>query len=92
MNILSYSEARASLKTVMDGVCESHEPAVVTRTKGSDVVMLAKSDYDSIMETFHLLKSPKNAERLLQSVARIKAGQAQERGLIDHDDEIEHPV
>lgn len=87
MNIINYSEARASLKTVMDGVCESHEPAVVTRTKGDDVVMLAKGDYDSIMETLHLLRSPKNASRLMESVARIKAGQAQDRTLIHHEPE-----
>jgi antitoxin YefM len=86
MNIINYSEARASLKSVMDGVCESHEPAVVTRTKGDDVVMLSKGDYDSIMETLHLLRSPKNASRLMESVARIKAGQAQERELIQDDE------
>ena len=87
VNVISYSDARASLKAVMDTVCDSHEAAVVTRQKGDDVVMLSKEDYDSIMETLYLLKSPANAGRLMESVARIKAGQATERDLIEDDSE-----
>ncbi len=87
MNVISYSEARASLKTVMDTVCDSHEAAVVTRQKGDDVVVISKNDYDSIMETLYLLNSPANAKRLTDSVARIKAGQAQERDLIEDEPE-----
>lgn len=87
MNVISYSEARASLKAVMDAVCDSHEAAVVTRQKGDDVVILSKDDYDSIMETLHLLKSPANASRLLTSVARIKAGQGIPRDLIEDESE-----
>lgn len=87
MNVISYSDARASLKAVMDDVCDSHEPAVVTRQKGEDVVMLSKTDYDSILETLYLLNSPPNAKRLMESVARIKAGQAQERELIKDETE-----
>ena len=87
MNIISYSEARANLKTVMDTVCDTHEAAVVTRQKGDDVVVLAKSDYDSMMETLYLLSNPANASRLMDSVARIKAGQAEARELILDEDE-----
>lgn len=87
MNVISYSDARASFKAVMDGVCDSHEPAVVTRQKGESVVVLSKTDYDSIMETLYLLNSPANATRLMESVARIKAGQAKTRDLIEDDPE-----
>ncbi len=87
MNIISYSEARASLKSVMDTVCDTHEAAVVTRQKGDDVVILSKEDYDSIMETLYLLKSPANASRLLEAATRIKSGQTTERELIEDDSE-----
>lgn len=87
MNVISYSDARASLKAVMDAVCDSHEAAVVTRQKGDDVVMLSKEDYDSIMETLYLLKSPANASRLMESVTRIKTGQSKERDLIGDESE-----
>lgn len=86
MNVISYSDARASLKAVMDSVCDSHEAAVVTRQKGEDVVVLSKADYDSMVETLYLLNTPANAQRLTDSVARIKAGQAQVRDLIQDDE------
>ena len=87
MNVISYSDARASLKTVMDTVCDSHEATVVTRQKGDDVVILSKSDYDSVMETLYLLSSPVNASRLLDAIAEVKAGQVQERELIQDEED-----
>ena len=40
MNVLTFSEARASLKTVMDKVCEDHDPTVITRVNGEHVVLM----------------------------------------------------
>ena len=51
MNILTFSEARAGLKTVMDDVCKDHAPTVITRVSGEHVVMLSLSDFNSIEET-----------------------------------------
>jgi prevent-host-death family protein len=82
MNILSYSEARASFKQTMDAVCRDHDPAVITRQNGGAVVMLSLSDYNSITETLYLLGSEKNAARLRSSIAQIKAGKALKRELI----------
>lgn len=82
MNILTFSEARASLKNVMDDVCNDHTPTVITRVNGEHVVMLSLSDFNSIQETMYLLSSAKNASRLMESVAQIKAGKAQPRELI----------
>lgn len=83
MNILSFSEARASLKAVMDDVCKDHEPAVITRQSGEHVVMISLADYTSMEETMHLLSSPKNASRLMESVAQLRAGKARIRELPD---------
>ena len=82
MNILTFSEARAGLKTVMDDVCKDHTPTVITRVNGEHVVMLSLSDFNSIEETMYLLGSAKNASRLTESIAQLKAGKAQIRELI----------
>ncbi|OWY39378.1 prevent-host-death protein [Xenophilus sp. AP218F] len=85
MNVLTFSEARASLKKAMDDVCSAHEPTVITRTRGEHVVMLSLDDFNGMQETLHLLKSPKNAERLMSSIAQLKAGQAKIRELSNHE-------
>lgn len=82
MNILTFSEARAGLKSVMDDVCTDHTPTVITRVNGEHVVMLSLSDFNSIQETLHLLGSAKNASRLMESIAQIRSGKAQPRELI----------
>lgn len=87
MNILTFSEARASLKTVMDDVCKDHAPTVVTRVNGEHVVMLSLADFNSMEETMYLLSSPKNASRLMQSIAQLKAGKAQTRELLRNEQE-----
>ncbi|RJG16978.1 type II toxin-antitoxin system Phd/YefM family antitoxin [Massilia cavernae] len=87
MNIMTFSEARAELKSVMDNVCNDHTPTVITRVNGEHVVMLSLADFNSIQETLHLLGSAKNASRLLKSVAQIKAGKAQARELIRNEEQ-----
>lgn len=81
MNILTFSEARAGLKAVMDNVCTDHSPTIITRQSGEAVVMLSLADFNSIEETLYLLGSPKNASRLLASLEQLKAGKARVREL-----------
>ena len=90
MNILTFSEARASLKTVMDDVCKDHAPTVVTRVNGEHVVMLSLADFNGIEETMYLLGSANNASRLMESIAQLKAGKVQPRDLI-HNEKQEEP-
>ena len=85
MNILTFSEARASLKTVMDNVCKDHTPTVISRVSGEHVVMLSLDDFNSMKETMYLLSSPANANHLMESIAQLRAGQAQQRELIRHE-------
>jgi antitoxin YefM len=85
MNILTFSEARASLKTAMDNVCKDHAPTVVTRLGGEHVVMLSLADFNSMEETMYLLSSAKNANRLMESIAQLRAGKARSRELISND-------
>lgn len=82
MDVMTYSTARANLASVMDRVCEDHEPLIITRNGEQSVVMLSLDDYKALEETAYLLRTPANARRLLASVAQLNAGQAVERELI----------
>lgn len=85
MNVLTFSEARASFKQAMDDVCVHHEPTVITRQRGAHVVMMSLEDYNSMVETMHLLGNAKNATRLMESIAQLKAGHAQFRELLGNE-------
>jgi antitoxin YefM len=71
MDMLSYSELRANLKDAIDRAVNDHEPIIVKRARGGDAVLLSRADYDSMMETAHLLHSPSNAKRLLAAARRV---------------------
>jgi antitoxin YefM len=81
--ITTYTNFRQQLKTYFDKVRNSHSPLFVTSANGEDVVVLSKSDYESMEETFYLLKSPKNAVRLLQGIDDYEKGLGKERSLIE---------
>ena len=66
----------------MDDVCKDHNPTLITRVNGEHVVMLSLADFNSMEETMYLLSSPKNADRLMESIAQLKAGRVQTRELI----------
>lgn len=83
MQATSYSNFRQDLKSYFDKVNTQHTPLLVTRAKGEDIVVLSKADYDSMEETFYLLKSPQNATRLLKSIERLVEGIGQEKQLIE---------
>lgn len=68
MKTISYSKARDKFSTVMEKVCEDHEPIIITRQKQQSVVMMSLDDYRSFEETFYLLKSQKNANRLNNAI------------------------
>jgi antitoxin YefM len=84
MYILSFSDARANLKSAMDRVVADKAPLAITRSGGKEgVVMVSQSDWESIEETLYLLRSPANAKRLLESIAELDAGKGIERDLIE---------
>ena len=83
MNICSFTDLREHLRERLDEVHESRTPLLVTRQGAASAVVLDKEEYDGIMETLHLLRSPKNAERLLRSIAELEAGNTIAHDLID---------
>lgn len=74
MDVMTYTDARAELKSVMDRVINDREPVIVTRRNHEAVVMISLDEYNSITETLHLLRSPENARRLHRSVDQLNAG------------------
>ena len=82
MNVVTYSQARSDLAKTMDRVCDDHSPIIITRKSQRSVVMISLGDYQALEETAYLLRSPKNARRLLESIAELQSGGGTERGLI----------
>jgi antitoxin YefM len=85
---VSYTELRANLATYMDAVCDNRAPLVVTRQNARSVVLMSEDDYEGLMETVHLLKSPANAARLMRSIREADEGKVIERELIDPDSDL----
>ncbi len=82
MRIVSFTEARNSLKTVLDSVLDDAHPAVITRRDSEDAVVMSIGYYNSPMETVHLLRSPANAKHLNRSIAQFRSGKVIQRDLI----------
>ena len=83
MNAIPYTRLRSNLAREMDRVCEDHAPIIVTRRASSSVVMMSLDDYEALEETSYLLRSPKNARRLLESIEALEAGRGTERDLAE---------
>lgn len=83
MDAITYSKARATLAQAIDAVCENHEPVIITKKNDRSVVMLSLEDYQALEETSYLLRNPKNARRLLDSVNELDAGDGIERALAE---------
>ncbi len=81
MRIVTYSEARSSLKSVLDAVQDDADITVISRRGGADAVVMSLDHYQSMMETMHLLSTPANAAHLATSIAQHKAGKATRRTL-----------
>ncbi|MDD4102678.1 MAG: type II toxin-antitoxin system prevent-host-death family antitoxin [Kiritimatiellae bacterium] len=83
MNAMTYTEARETLAATIRRVCRDHVPVIITRKREDSVVMMAQEDYDSLTESAYLLRSPKNARRLLDSIRELESGKGQKRQLIE---------
>jgi len=83
MDAISYTAARANLSKTMEQVCNDHAPIIITRKRESPVVMLSLEDYHAMEETAYLLRSPVNAQNLLESTASLESDKGIERELIE---------
>ncbi|MCY3067830.1 type II toxin-antitoxin system Phd/YefM family antitoxin [Aerococcus loyolae] len=74
MEITNYSDFRQNMKKYMDVINEDSVEYTVTSQNGNDVVVMSKSDFDSLMETYHLLSSRANRENLYQAMEELDQG------------------
>ena len=69
-NRTSYTQARAKLASLCDRVAETREHYVIERRNGANVALVAEDELNSLLETAHLLRSPRNARRLAAALER----------------------
>ena len=81
MEAISYTAARANLRRTMTRVCADHEPMIITRNGQPSVAMLSLESYNALEETAYLLRSPRNAKRLISAIESLENGQGHEHQL-----------
>ena len=70
----TYTQARANLAKLIDEITINQEIVIIKRRNSEDVAMISASELSGLLEIYHLLKSPKNAKRLLDALERAKQG------------------
>ena len=83
MKSISYTAARSNFAKTIEKVCDDHAPIAITRKGEGAVVMMSMEDYEALEETAYLLRSPKNARRLLEGIVELEAGRGKERELAE---------
>lgn len=79
----NYTEFRTGLKKFLDDVEDNNEILIIKRGTGKGTVMISLNEYNSIMETLHLLSSRANAERLYESIQQLNEGKGFQKQLIE---------
>ena len=79
----NFSEFRTKLKKYLDDVEDNNETLIVKRKTGKGAVLISLDEYNSIMETVHLLSSKANADRLYESIQQMKEGDTISSDLIE---------
>lgn len=85
MRVVNFSEARNSLKAVIDQVIDDADYTVIARRDAPDAVVMSLDTFNSLMETVHLLKSPANAAHLARSIEQYRQGKLTELGLTERE-------
>jgi len=83
MQVVNFTEARNNLKSLCDAVYADSEEVIVNRKNGENVVIISLESYNALQETAYLLASPKNKERLLNSLSHARAGKVTQRELVE---------
>ena len=83
MKVVTYSQARNALKSVLDGVVQDADVAIISRRDADgDAVVMSLDHYNSLMETLHLTSNPANVAHLARSIKQHKSGKAKVRKLV----------
>lgn len=83
MRVVNFSEARNRLKAVLDQVVADADYTIISRRDSEDAVVMSLDQFNGLMETVHLLKTPNNAAHLEKSIKQYRSGKVQKRELMD---------
>ena len=83
MKAANFTEFRTKLKQYLDDVEKNNEILIIKRGSGNGAVLISLDEFNSSLETVHLLSSKANADRLYESIRQIKSGESFEKELID---------
>ena len=83
MQIATLTDFRKNMKGYFESIFNLRTPLFITRPKGKDMVVMSKEEYESMQETFHLMKSPKNANRLLSAIEKDQANLGKAKELLE---------
>jgi antitoxin YefM len=79
----TYTKLREKLASILDQVVEDQEIVIVRRKRSKDVALIPAAELAGLMETAYLLRSPKNAQRLLTAMRRAEKGKGKPQSLSD---------
>jgi antitoxin YefM len=79
----TYTSARANLAALCDAVADSRDVVIIRRRGAEPVALVAADELSSLMETAYLLRSPKNAQRLLRALFRAQKRKVRPREVLD---------
>lgn len=85
MEAITYSHTRQHLAEIMNKVGDDRAPVLITRQTGNPVVMMSLDDFNALEETAYLMRSPRNAKRLMESIEQLANNGGTKRELIDAD-------
>ena len=83
MKVVNFSEARNQLKRVLDEVVNDADYTIISRRDSEDAVVMSLDQFNGLMETVHLLKSPANAIHLEKSIKQYRSGKISVHGLVN---------
>ena len=77
----TYSAARSNFAKLCDKAVDDREVVIISRRNSPDVALVSASELASILETAHLLRSPRNARRLISAIERAKKNRGKKESL-----------
>ena len=83
MKVVNFSEARNRLKSILDQVVSDADYTIIVRRDAEDAVVMSLDQFNGLMETVHLLKSPANAAHLNKSIKQYRAGKIEKHDITD---------
>ena len=83
MRVVNFSEARNKLKMVLDRVANDADYTIITRRDADDAVVMSLNQFEGLLETVHLLKSPANAAHLAKSISQYRSSKVQKHRLLN---------